>query len=234
MVSISGNTGLGWYEDHSTLQHYWYTRSGGVNSIVTDFSPPYGLDASLTGISGNNLIGYTNGGGSNYYGLFYDGSTTVDLIEHAGTDTYALGVDGTNVVGEILVAGPATQSFLYNARTFTPLIDPLAYGETIARGISGANIVGDYTDMTTEHGFIINATRWTTYDVPVAEAVQTEIQGISGNTIYGQYFTHNSQLYGFVDTLNLSPSSTPEPGNVATLIGITITAGLAIQRRRIR
>jgi hypothetical protein len=82
-------------------------------------SPPGATATVAYGISGNNIVGYYESGGS-VYGFLYNGSSYTTL-EVPGMDvTIATGVSGNNVIGFCYSNG-TQYGFLYNSSTYTTL-----------------------------------------------------------------------------------------------------------------
>jgi len=86
------------------------------------------------------------------------------------------------------------------ATTFVTLDDPLATLGTFPHKLSGDRIVGNYetSQPPSNHGFEyrISTNTWTTIDVPGSTA--TYANGISGNTIVGEYFDASNARHGFL------------------------------------
>jgi hypothetical protein len=89
---------------------------------------------------------------------------------------------------------------------FTELEYPgVPFGSTYANGIDGANIVGAYWDTNNvSHGFLYNATNWSTLDAPGASSASgqgTTPFGISGTNIVGTYTDSKGVNHGFLYNL---------------------------------
>ena len=127
--------------------------------------------------------------------------------------TYATGIYGSNIVGYYIGANGSTFGFLYNGNTYTPLEDPLAFGDTTPSGISGANIVGSYANDSF-HGFLYSGGTYTTLSYFDGLYGNAHANGISGNNIVGS-FPDDSGTHGFLYNGN-THTTLDDPNSFAT------------------
>jgi len=218
--AISGNQIVGSYYDSASLEH-GFVYDG---STYQDIDDPLRNSAvansdELHGISGNIMVGYFIDNSNAVHGYIYDGAQFQTLNYPAGSITVPRGIEGNKIVGSYFMSG-GDHGWLYNGSTFTPIEDPLAgvHG-TDANGISGNYIVGSYTDPNnTIHGFYFDGTNYYTVDFP--GSLFTEVVGIQGNTIVGDYSLAEgdgiNSLQGFIATI-------PEPSTwVLALLSFAI------------
>ena len=156
----------------------------------TILDKPEAIGTHLTGIDGNNLVGYYYLG-SYTHGFLYNGTTWTTLDYPGAPDTIIYGISGNNLVGYYYDASGG-HGFLYNGTTWTTIDYPGAT-VTIIHGISGSNLVGEYPGG---HGFLYNGTIWTTIDYP--GAMSTYTYGIDGNNLVGLYCDANYYHHGFL------------------------------------
>jgi hypothetical protein len=160
---IYANTTVGQYNSlggtHPGINGYMFN-----GTAWTTINDPLGVDSSgvadcaLTGMRGNDLVGWFHDGVAGYQrGFVYDGSiytTLNDPLATHGTNPSA--ADSTNIVGTYTDAiGP--HGFLYNGTTWMTIDDPLAdphLGST-ADGIYGSTIVGSFTTTPEPNSLIL-------------------------------------------------------------------------------
>jgi hypothetical protein len=122
----------------------------------------------------------------------------------------------------MVMCGVADKS---RGQTFVTLDDPIATGAspaggTVAQGIDGSNIVGTYYVNQVANGFLYNGSSFTTIDVPTATS--TDIRGISGSNIVGDY--SNGSNHGFI--YNGSTFTTLDDPVAVSNSGSTYAAGV--------
>ena len=85
---------------------------------------------------------------------------------------------------------------------FKILDDPLGTIYTSPNGISGCIVVGDYYSLAGQHGYLYNIYdgQYTTYDVPVLGAQQTQIKAVDGNEFVGTFYDSSNHMHGFEDS----------------------------------
>jgi hypothetical protein len=147
----------------------------------TALNMPGAKSTFITGVSGNNIVGYYWDASYNTHGCLYNGTTWTTLDKPGSDYTEIYGVDGSNLVGS---AG--NHGFRYNGTTWTTIDKPGAW--TSINDISGNKLVGSYYDGSYTHGFLYNGTTWTTLDMPWTTQLDTEIRSISGNNMVGEYW----------------------------------------------
>ena len=119
-------------------------------------------NATLTGISGSNVVGWYTDNSGNSHGFlstfnsttWSSSSTTLDMPGVSGTRLW--GIDGSTIVGRYEDASGNEHGILYNMTTqsWSTLDAPGSYYSWIW-GISGNNLVGGYYDNNPgEHGFV--------------------------------------------------------------------------------
>jgi hypothetical protein len=129
----------------------WINVRGQTNTTL------YGPDGStgssyVTGIYGNEYVGYYWGANRVQHGFLYNGAYTTTLDDPLGIGTtYLMGISGTDIVGYFQDSEGDSHGFLLSGTTYITLDDPLAAnpyggGGTFATGIYGNDIVGYYGD----------------------------------------------------------------------------------------
>jgi hypothetical protein len=196
-----------------------------VAGTWTPLDAPGAYQTSVSGISGNSVVGYYSDNNKGYGFLYNGGSWTELPISPSGIDgsivvsrsgelynlttgsrtsslyNYTVnGISGDRIVGDYST-GNILRSFLSNSNgshLITLDYPGAGIGETYAQGISGDSVVGWYRGSSDPiNGFIYNITTqsYTTLRCPEATG-ETIAQGISGNNIVGQYWD-NSGEHGF-------------------------------------
>lgn len=236
LTGISGGNIVGIYYDGNRTTHgFLYNGTGfttlddplydGAAYATAEDPDPFDLGTFVTGISGNNIVGYYYGANGEH-GFLYNGSTfttlaDLELATNATGGTWARGISGGNIVG-YYADGNLVRGFLYNGSTYATLEDPNpgAATDTQLTGISDGNIVGTYTDAAavtqadgfySNHGFLYNIADQTStpLDDPLADSdvssyfggvpsLGTTASGISGGNIVGNYYDYNSVSHGFL------------------------------------
>ncbi len=193
----------------------------------TTLDNPAGVGTFLTGISGNNIVGYYTDSSSENHGFLYNGSSFTTLDDPlAGTGqsqgTFAEGIDGNNIVGYYVDSSNVDHGFLYNGSTYTTLDDPAGSG-TQAFGISGNNIVGgsNTSNAASTGGFLFDGSTYTPVNDPQTLLGGSIASGISGSTIVGLY-QHGIQLLGYkYDGSTFTTISGPPSAEFAGAHGIS-------------
>lgn len=169
--------------------------------VLTTLDYPTALKTTPTGISGGSIVGtyqFTSGIFAPTYGFLFDGTTCSNFTPPNGPpgNTHLTGISGGNIVG---YCGNQVGAFLYDGNTYTSLNS--LPGRPLA--IDGSNIVGSYYDFDDQgqpygypHGFVYDSSSVTTLDAPGAQS--TQLSGISGNNIVGQYTLPTSVTRGFL------------------------------------
>jgi hypothetical protein len=181
-----------------------YTLAG----TWTTLDYPGATQTYVSGISGNNIVGYY---GSSH-GFLYDGTnwTTIDMP--GAQSTIVRGISGNKIVGEYSLSdspfpfGP-WKSFLYDGTNWTTIPLPATGGSIgVNYGIDGDIIVSrnQIYNMATQS--------LTTLDYP--GATMTRIYGIDGSNLVGSYDHH-----GFVYNMTTQNWTTIDyPGATYTRI----------------
>lgn len=211
-----------------------------VTFSFTTLNDPQGTGGTvLTGISGNNIVGwFANAANTVEDGFLYNGSTFTTIADPlAGGPfpfTNANGIDGSNVVGVYFGSGggsSAEHGFLFNGSTYTTLDDPLGVFGTYATGISGNTIVGVYYVGHDAQSFIYNGGTYTTLSGPTG-AVQTFAESIDGNNIVGYYIDNAGATHGFLFN-GSTYTILNDPSAVIANIGINGTRAFGISGNNI-
>lgn len=184
---ISGDNILGQY----VLSPYSFIYNWGNN---TSYDIPIS-GADFYGIDGSYVVGGYQG-----HGIIYNLDTLqMTTLDYPGaTETTLYGIDGENIVGRCSLA-TGYFNFLYDGTTWTIL----GYIGSIGwvTDISGRNIV-------TNLGlYNIDNSTFTPLSFP--DSRLTNIYGIDGDTICGQYIANGK--HGFIATI-------PEPGTMLLVI----------------
>lgn len=136
---------------------------------------------SITGVSGNIIVGYSDLGNF-VYNLSTNSWTTLSI-----SDTIT-GIDGSNIIGYY---GDIynRHGFLHDGTTLHTFDNPNA-ASTIIEGIDGSNLVGYYDTGrgTPKHGFLYDGTNWITLDMPDSQTgttYQTVMSDVDGSNIVG-------------------------------------------------
>jgi len=164
-----------------------YARAGTWTTLDLPGEIPH--HSWITGISGNNLVGYTLY--ADVSNFLYNGTnwTSLDIPDALGSAN-VMDISGNNIVGYCHAGSSREHGLFYNSSSWTTLDVPDAGsgGATIMNGISGSNIVGYYQDASyNQHGFLYNTIgqTWTTLDVSGSNA--TAIFGIDSSNLVGEY-----------------------------------------------
>ena len=118
-----------------------FVRAGTWKTVDLPGVIPHG--SWITGISGDNLIGYTLD--SDVHNFLYNGTSWAPIdIPSAFGSANVLGISGNNIVGYCQTIGSREHGLFYNGSSWTTLDVPDAGigGATIINGISGNNLVG--------------------------------------------------------------------------------------------
>jgi hypothetical protein len=128
----------------------------------------------------------------------------------------------TIILSVLLCAAGSSQSL---AITYTT-IDYPGSTETSAIGIDGGNIVGNYQDLSGEHGFLYDGTKYTPFDVSLAQPYGIDVSGISGNNIVGTYLDLSGITHGFLyNDISATYTTFDDPKGTGTN-GSTIGSGI--------
>ena len=156
-------------------------------------------------IYGSTIVGQTNDAGfvANH-GFIYDGSTYT-LVDYPGADrTWVTGIDaqGSGGLAGYYLYGSTYYGFYSQGENYYSLTYPGAT-RTYASDVYGSTVVGYYYNGTANFGFTydISTSTYTSLDPPNSSL--TEIQGIYGDYIVGQYrHGYNGPYYGFIYTIS--------------------------------
>lgn len=178
----------------------------GTNWISLDM--PGATETWVSGISGNNIVGYYWDSSHDTHDFLYDGVNWTTIDEPSGWYTWLTGIYGSNIVGGYSSNSGKVQGFIYDGVNWTILNTPWSDFDVCPTGIFENKIVGTYSNVhgnyVEEHGFLYDGANWITIDAP--GAVQTYPIGISGNNIFGCYWGSSNITHGFVYTI---PETTP-------------------------
>ena len=115
---ISGNNVAGFYQDASGNFHGFLFNG----STYTTLNVPGATSTQATGVSGNNVVGfsgpYNNNVGRDAF--IYDGSNYTVFDYPGSLGTTAAAIDGNTVVGYYIDANGQTQAFEYQFAAATP------------------------------------------------------------------------------------------------------------------
>jgi hypothetical protein len=131
---------------------------------------------TVTGISGNNIVGYYGAIGSSF---LYDGTNLTSIDKPEAYATFICGIYGNNMYGSYTDTSTITHGFIYDGLTWTNLDYPGA-SSTAVFGISGNCVVGDYDG---KYSFLYEGSTWTNLEVPGFSCIAAK--GISGSNIIG-------------------------------------------------
>jgi hypothetical protein len=154
----------------------------------TTLDYPGGYGTWVSGISGNNLVGFY-ADSPNYYGygnraFSYNGTNWAAINPPGAGATRACGIDGNKIVG-YYADGSGNHGFSYDGAVYAT-IDYPGTNVTAVYGIDGSNLVGMHLDASgNARGFFYNGTDFTPLDMP--GAVQTWVYGIDGSNLVGCY-----------------------------------------------
>jgi hypothetical protein len=252
-AGISGSTIVGTYQDIRTGTVRGFIDNGGSFTPLDD--PSAAGTTIITGISGNNMVGYYEDSSDAWHGFEYNDSTSVfttlddPLRTSSNPKTDAMGIDGNTIVGWYIgasnSAGSETHGFSYNNSTYTSFdipetttsgttTDPQS---TTATGISGSLIVGNaYIEFITktgtgfnvtadDFGFLYDGSNFTLLGVP--DAGSQYPYETYAEAIDGS--TVVGYYYVNYDTVEGFETTVPEPANMMLLLG---GAGFLMRRRR--
>jgi hypothetical protein len=231
-LGVSGSEVVGVYYDSSGITHGFLYNGSSYTTLddpIANKTTPYqGTVAS--GVSGNTVVGQGNVP-TGFAGYVYNGTSFTTLDYPGAVNTFVQGISGNLIFGNCSsFPSIPPEGFIYNGSTFTAIVDPLALaagaeGQTTITGMSGQDIVGYYTtdNGDTDHGFLYNGSTFTTINDPLAPNY-TQIFGISGNTIVGEY--NNGGPNGFIATI-------PEPSSLLMMaVGGFGIGGIVMRKRR--
>jgi hypothetical protein len=186
-LAVSGNNVVGTFTNASGVST-GFLYDG---STYTTLLAPQNLPTNPAAVSGGNVVGTYSQGGSDH-GFLFDGTNYTTIDVPGGFNTTPTGVSGTTVVGVYYVNG-SYHRFSYDGTTFNAQIDPPLSGayyyssQTGTTAIDGSNIAGSYIDPNGNYnGFLRNGSTDTIIDPP--GATWTQVTGISGNEIVGEYY----------------------------------------------
>jgi len=149
----------------------------------TTLDYPGATQSYVSGISGNNIVGYYGRSG-NEQGFLYDGTnwTTIDMP--GATTTLVRGISGNIIVGEYSNSVfPLYHSFLYDGTNWATIPLNTGWGSSgISYGIDDGIIV------TSNQIYNIATQTLTTLNYPGAS--RTIICGIDGSNLVGSYDNH--------------------------------------------
>jgi len=217
-TGISGSNIVGYYFDSSDVGHGFLYNNG----TYTTLDDPLATGGTFAfGTSGNSIVGaYFNSSGEHG---FIDQGGVYTTVNYATANTELFGISGSNVVGS-----ENGQGFLYNGTTFSFLVYPSAFS-TSPSSISGNVIVGIYNFSSSgnRNGFLFDGSTYETINDPLG-VKGTDVYGISGNTIVGDYYDSNNSVHGFETTL----ASVPEPSTWSLLFVSMGLLGLLIRWKK--
>jgi hypothetical protein len=200
------------------------TQNGFIfnGSSYTTLNNPLGIyGTDLTGIDGNNIIGFYNDGVHSMNGFIFNGTSFASLNHPQAVGQYGetipLGINGRVIVGFYVDPYRNENGFLFDGTNYTTINNPSAIGVTTLTGIAGNNIVGEYHNGSSWSGFLYNGSTFTDINLPSASCT-TYINGISGSDIFGYYYDHLTGIRsGFIfDGTNYTTINYPE--SISTLI----------------
>ena len=227
---VSGNNVVGYFYD--TQDDY----GAGVNAhgflynsgVFTTFDPPESVNTSVTGVSGNNVVGYYVDSGNTDHGFLYNNGNIITLDFPTDSEiTLVFGVSGNNVVGyygNIYFE----QGFLYNDGNYTAFSVPGTAGDIYhVNGVSGTNVVGSCWDSSGVNviGFLYTGNTFITIVPPGSHPWPgtngTQMTGVSGNNVVGNYRDGSETYWGFLlsatnPTTSLTVVANPNAGGTAT------------------
>ena len=144
-------------------------------------------DTFVTGISGDNIVGYT----SQYQGFLYDNGTYTGINPPGSVLTVVTGASGNNVVGSY-DNGTSTVGFLESGGSYTTISPPGSSSATVT-GVSGDNVAG--YGAINGGGFLYNQGTYTIINPP--GSTSTTVIGVSGDNVVGTF--NNGHIYqGFL------------------------------------
>jgi hypothetical protein len=204
----------------SSTAFHGYFLSGGTFSQF-DVGGPF--STTLWGINNGGHVSGTFGSSVQANQGFLDNSSNA-FTYPGSTSTFSYGTNNSNqIVGEYTDSSNNTHGFLRDSNgTLTPIDYPGAI-LTRAFGINDqGTIVGEYEDSGSAfHGFFDKGSVFTSYDVPVADALSTRISGINNDGDFIGSFSDANGTHGFEELV-------PEPGSLTLLsIGVLGLAGYA-------
>lgn len=212
---ISSTNIVGTYTDQSGVTHGFLYNAAGFVTL----DPPSSSYTAANGISGTNVVGY-----------YYIGSTDFGFVYDIVSGTYqtihgpfgissanVYGVSGDKLVG-VYKDGSNQHGFVYYLTndTYTILNDPLASSEnggTYGLCISGNLAGGFYYDGSSKiNGYIYDLTTASFTTMNFTNNDATQIWGIDGANIIGDYNNNDGDVLSFVATpppqLTLTPAGT--------------------------
>lgn len=217
-TSITGYYGgavVGDYYANSTENGFY--EVGGIYTTIDYPTAPAG-NTTVTGVYGTTAIGYYSDA-NGFVQSFTENGGVYTLLPNApnARQTYALGTYGNTIVGAY-TAGQSSPGFTETGGVLTTLNFPGSF-VTEATGIWGSTIVGLYvTDSASgflEQGFSESGGIFTTISDPNATGF-TEVNGIYGNTLFGEYQDSTGD-HAFSETNGIfSDESLEVPGATST------------------
>jgi hypothetical protein len=153
----------------------------------TNLNNPNGANGTtISGISGNKIIGGYNDSNGIDHSFIYNGNNYMPLDYGAGT--VLTGISGSTIIGNygpVIGTGFNTPGFIYDGSNFTSLVHPSAVNGTVPTGVSGTTIVGIYYDSNyAYHNFMYDGNTFSTLDY-IANGIFPS--GITDSTIFGTY-----------------------------------------------
>jgi hypothetical protein len=191
---IDGSNVVGTYQLNGV--NHGFTYDGAWATL--DMSGPV-TGTTLTGISGNNIVGYYTGSIGDIHACFYNGTNwkTIDVSGAYRTDIG--GIDGGLIVGDYLDSSDNSHGFIYDGTHWTTKDMP-GTSETQISGINGNYLVGRYWDSVGKiHGFYYDGANWNTLDMPGADS--TWVFGYDNGLLVGQSIT-SGRVQSFIYDLH--------------------------------
>jgi len=233
IVGMDGGVQLGQFID-DTFRTHGYIYDGSTTTILEDpkAASSFGIGTIPRAISGGTVVGYYQSGTGidAYHGFVYKNGAFTTIDVPGEVDAMPTGLDGTAVAGDCTEWGPGATylGFIYDGSRFQIVNEPLAESGTWITGISGGTVVGYYNVVVgylsvASHGFVYDGKHFITVDGPTSDVLSSELTGISGDTIVGDYTDHNGAVHGFIGT-----PTVPEPGTVCLIV----LAATSLRRRR--
>jgi len=189
-LGVSGSNIVGYYHNSSGDHGFIYNKNN--NSWRTLDAPLANGSTIISGIDGNNMVGYYYHSPDGYSGFIYNGSTWQTLRYPNSYATFAYGISGNNIVGYYTDMSLNDHGFLFNGSTWVTLDHPLAdkyngirYG-TYPTAVSDNNVVGYYAYRGCFYGFTYGESAFSTFNYQGKNTpYNTFITGVSGRSMVG-------------------------------------------------
>jgi hypothetical protein len=208
-------------------RQFGFSYDQGAFSVIDppDTSTDCFNGSGALGVSGSYVVGGYFDVEAKSRGFIFDGSNYSPFDYPGALSTSIRGVDGERLVG-LYSLTLQRHGFYFDGVDLLTIDHPLALQPhgTNANDISGPFIVGTFGDApNVSHGFVLKNGTFEQFDVPAAWGTQTDIQGVDGHAIVGQYLGVDGRYHGFYTTI-------PEPTSGASLL-FGIVVGLLAKRK---